>query len=72
MGIWLNFGFKKVTCCLYHSGTVRYSTVNDVDYTHTSYYTNLIVALSMSVSTIASFEESCELFLQHLALFVKI
>ena len=23
-----NFGFKKVTCCLYHSGTVRHSTVN--------------------------------------------
>ena len=28
MGIWLNFGFKKVTCCLYHSGTVEHSTVN--------------------------------------------
>ena len=23
-----NFEFKKVTCCLYHSGTVRHSTVN--------------------------------------------
>ena len=26
--IWSNFEFKKVTCCLYHSGTVRHSTVN--------------------------------------------
>ena len=25
--IWSNFEFKKVTCCLYHSGTVRHSTV---------------------------------------------
>ena len=24
---WLNFGFKKVTCCLNNSGTDRHSTV---------------------------------------------
>ena len=25
--IWLNFWFKKITCCLYQGGTVRHSTV---------------------------------------------
>ena len=32
--IFSNFEFKKVICCLYHSGTVRHSTVKLKDYTN--------------------------------------
>ena len=49
--IWLNFGFKKVTCCLYHSGTVRHSTVNGIVSTSVFYGIGVFGPLKQSFST---------------------
>ena len=40
-----NFDLSKVTCRLYHSGTVRHSTVNKVDFKFNSIF-HLILVLN--------------------------